>query len=88
MKYIIKRIFFGSVFVVTCLLIVFAAYGIINAYIDSFNMDGIMAILSFIYATLCFTVLLFVLYIIGDAVICIREKNMKKKALRNQKETI
>lgn len=82
MKYTIKRIYFGSVFVVTCLLIAFATYGITNVYIDSFNMDGIMAILSFIYATLCFTILLFILYIIGDAVICIREKNMKKKSLK------
>ena len=62
-----------------CLLVVFATYGVIVAYIESFKAVGIMAILTFVYATLCLSMLLYTYYIIGDAIMCVREKNMKKE---------
>lgn len=79
MKNIIKKIFLGICMAAICLLVVLATYGVIVAYIESFKAVGIMAILTFVYATLCLSMLLCTYYIIGDAIIYVREKNMEKE---------
>ena len=79
MENIIKKIFLGICMVAICLLVVLATYGVIVAYIESFKAVGIIAILTFVYATFCLSMLLYTYYIIGDVIMCVREKNMKKE---------
>lgn len=86
MKNIIKKMFLGICMVAICLLVAFATYGVIVAYIESFKAIGIIAILSFVYATFCLAMLLYTYYIIGDTIIDIRKKNMKKKENNHIKE--
>ena len=78
MKNAIKKILLGIFTVVVCVLEVAATYGVIVAYSESFKAVGIIAILMFIWATVCSAMLLCSYWIIGDAVMWVREKNMKK----------
>lgn len=78
MKSIIKKIFIGICTIVLFLTVALSTYGIIIAYIKSLEEVGIWAILTFVFATMCLAMLLYTYYIIGDAILHIREKNIKK----------
>jgi hypothetical protein len=78
-KNAIKRVFLGVCTVGFCLLEIIATYGVIIAYSESFKAVGIIAILMFIYATICLAMLLYSYWVIGDSIMYIREKNKKKK---------
>lgn len=74
----IKKIFMGVCTVGLCLLVALGTYGVIVSYVESFKAVGIIAILMFAYATVCLAMLLYTYWIIGDTIMFVREKNMKK----------
>ena len=78
MKSAIKKIFLGVCTVIVCLLEAVATYGVIIAYSESFKAIGIIAILMFVYATICLAMLLCSYWIIGDSLMYIRERNKKE----------
>ena len=81
MKNIIKKIFIGVCTVALFLIVALSTYGVIVAYIESLKEVGIWAILTFIFATMCLAMSLYTYYIIGDAIVHIREKNIKKNEI-------
>ena len=78
MKKNVKKILLGIFTVVICLFQALGTFGIIVAYRESFRAVGIIAILMFIYATIGLAMILYSYWIIGDSIMYIREKNMKK----------
>lgn len=83
MKNNVKKIFLGICTVGICLLEALSTYGVIVAYSESFKAVGIIAILMFAYATIGLAMLLYSYWIIGDSLMYIREKNMKKNKERS-----
>lgn len=83
MKNNVKKIFMGVCTVGLCCLVALSTYGAIVSYAESFKAVGIIAILMFIYTTVGLAMLLCAYQIIGDAIMYVREKNMKKNEERS-----
>ena len=75
MKIAIKKILLGICTVLVCILEAVATYGVIVAYGESFKAVGIIAILIFMWATVCLAMLLCSYWIIGDSIMWVRERN-------------
>lgn len=78
MKNIIKTILTGICMVFSCTLIAACTYEVFVAFCESFKAVGITAIIWFILATMYLAMLLFAYWLIGDGIMNVKEKNVKK----------